>query len=115
MDTKRGDIHYGDYILEQGVNKFMITHYRTQGNLVELLKETFYTTDFIKDHTRPELVVMLQTLYPKTDWKRGMCKRRQIKHIEHWLKLHNIDCRFSQTEYDYRTMTPFAFASKYYG
>lgn len=65
----------------------------TLGQLKDYLRENFYSTDFINLHTRPQLVEILKLLYPKTNFKRGMCKERQCKHIEFWLKLHNVNCK----------------------
>ena len=68
--------------------------FKTKCRLIDYLAENFYTTDFINLHTRPQLVEMLKMLYPEKNFKRGMCKQRQVKHIEFWLKLHNVKCKF---------------------
>jgi hypothetical protein len=65
----------------------------TFNKLISYLEDNLYTTDFINLHTRPELVEILKLLYPKTNFKRGMCKVRQVKHIEFWLNLHNRECK----------------------
>lgn len=63
---------------------------------ISYLEENFYTTDFINNHTRPEMVEILNKLYSgnkSIKFKRRMCKERQIEHIRHYLKLHNIKCK----------------------
>lgn len=87
----------------------------TYWELIDYLKENFYTTDFIGDHTRKQFVTILSKLIPHNKWKTGMCKSRQFTHVEYFLKLHSIGCRMCQKEYNYRTMSPYQFASKYYG
>lgn len=67
--------------------------FQTVNKLVEYLEDNFYATDFINLHTRPQLIKILKTLYPHTNFKRSMCKARQIKHIEFWLILHNHRCK----------------------
>lgn len=63
--------------------------FKTQRQLIEYLKNTLHEEDFLEKHTRPQLVSMLKMLYPNTNFKRGMCKDRQLKHLEFWLVLHN--------------------------
>ena len=65
--------------------------FKTKRELIEYLKNNLYTTNFINTHTRPQLIEILKSLYLKTNFTRSMCKERQIKHIEFWLKLHNED------------------------
>lgn len=64
---------------------------------VENLKENFYNTDFINEHTRPELAHILQLLYPHMTKQNQrsfttMCKDRACKHIEAWLMIHSVIC-----------------------
>lgn len=64
------------------------------------LKEYFYIRDFGNDFTRPQLREILEKLYPHTveDNIAGrafvsMCKGRMVKHIEFYIKLHNLRCK----------------------
>lgn len=66
--------------------------FKTFNQLIEYLQNNFYATDFINLHTRPQLVDILKILYPRNNFTRSMCKDRQIKHIEFWLRLHNVKC-----------------------
>ena len=63
--------------------------FKTERQLIDYLKANLYKDNFLETHTRPQLVIMLKMLYPNTNFKRGMCKERQWKHLDFWLRLHN--------------------------
>lgn len=75
--------------------------WETHNKVVDYLKNNFYTTDFINNHTRKQIAEMLRILYPYNEKQlctpklafSNMCKKRQCNHIEFWLKLHNIKCK----------------------
>lgn len=72
----------------------------TLWQLESYLREYFYTTDFYNNLTRPKLKNMLEFLYPhivKQNYANrafsNMCKKRMIKHIEFYIKLHGLKCK----------------------
>lgn len=63
--------------------------------LISYLQKYLYTSDFVNEYTRPQLVQMLNTLYASNKnicFKRRMCKERQVQHLKNYLTLHNIKC-----------------------
>lgn len=70
-----------------------IVEFKTFNEMIEYLQDNFYSKDFINSHTRPDLIKILKKLFPNTNFTRSMCKKRQLEHIEFWLKLHNIRCK----------------------
>lgn len=69
----------------------------TVGQLENYLRESFYTMDFCSTFTRPQLKSMLELLYQHTVKQNPsgrafshMCKTRMVKHIEFYIKLHNL-------------------------
>ena len=72
--------------------------FKCKGQVIDYLVENINNPNFEENHVRPQLVEMLKWLYPKTDWKRGMCKTRQIKHLKYWLDLHDINYKEDQYE-----------------
>lgn len=76
--------------------------FTTSNSCIEYLKKRFYVTDFIHIHTRKDLAKILQLIEPQTVSTMpehlkgraftGMCKKRQCRHIEYYLQLHNIKC-----------------------
>lgn len=76
-------------------------NWETHNQVVDYLRDNFYTTDFINNHTRKQIAEMLRILNPYQGKQytcperafTSMCKKRQCKHIEFWLKLHNIKCK----------------------
>ena len=75
-------------------------NWETHNQVVDYLKDNFYTTDFINNHTRKQIAEMLRILKPYEGKQlyvlefafSHMCKKRQCKHIDFWLRLHNIKC-----------------------
>ena len=61
--------------------------------LVDYLIDSFYSTDFINDHTRKELSSILRRIKPhetsqsKTAFN-SMCKQRMCYHIEFFINVH---------------------------
>ena len=76
-------------------------NWETHNQVVDYLRDNFYTTNFINNHTRKQIAEMLRILKPYQGKQylcperafTSMCKKRQCKHIEFWLKLHNIKCK----------------------
>ena len=64
--------------------------FKTKNQLIEYLKTNLYREDFLDNHTRPQLLEMLKVLYPNSNFKCGMCKTRQWKHLDFWLKQHKM-------------------------
>lgn len=72
----------------------------TVGQLENYLREFFYVMDFQTEFTRPQLRCMLMLLFPHTVKENNanrafsnMCKKRMVKHIEFYIKLHNLNCK----------------------
>lgn len=72
----------------------------TVWQLENYLREFFYVRDFCQDFTRLQLKNILRLLYPHIVKENGdnrvfsnMCKKRMIKHIEFYIKLHNLKCK----------------------
>lgn len=72
----------------------------TVGQLENYLREFFYVLDFCNSFTRPQLSYMLKMLYPHTVNENStnkafsnMCKKRMVKHIEFYIKLHDLKCK----------------------
>lgn len=69
----------------------------TLGQLENYLRENFYRKDFVTVFTRKQLSMMLKMLYPYADRQNltgraftSMCKKRMVKHIEFYVKLHDL-------------------------
>lgn len=73
-----------------------VVDFKCQREYVDYLKQNFAKEDFMRTHSRQTLAKILRNLYPHTTSTRpeaaftSMCKERQCKHIEFWLKLHQI-------------------------
>lgn len=72
----------------------------TIGQIENYLEEYFYMKDFKNIFTRPQLMKMLKLLYPYQESSNmsglafsSMCKGRMVKHIEFYIKLHNLKCK----------------------
>lgn len=65
-------------------------NFRCKRDVIEYLIENIGNDNFEYSHVRPQFVEILKWLYPTTNWKRGMCKDRQIKHMKAWLDLHDF-------------------------
>lgn len=73
---------------------------KTLFQLHDYLRESFYTTNFQEQHTRQELEIVLNKLYPHMKLTyplsqpfSDMCKGRAMKHIEFYIHLHNLICK----------------------
>lgn len=76
-------------------------NWKTHNKVVDYLRDNFYTTDFINNHTRKQLAEMLRIINPSEGKDlyvpemafTNVCKKRACKHIEFYLNLHNIKCK----------------------
>lgn len=79
--------------------------WKIHNQVVDYLRNNFYTTDFINNHTRKQLAEILQIISPYQGKQlytpklafTNMCKKRACKHIDFYLKLHNIKCKEDNT------------------
>lgn len=64
------------------------------GDIQEFLRVSLKKTDFEEKMTRKKLAYILNKLNPYMERPFGckMTKSRQIKHIEHWMRLHRTKC-----------------------
>lgn len=70
--------------------------FKTVGQLHNYLKAYFYKRDFVNEFTRRQLSNMLNILYKYHQqhiyFGMSMTKSRMVKHIEFYIKLHNLNC-----------------------
>lgn len=94
-----GDINYGLAIDEEhicleftdGRPPSKVT-FKTVGQLRNYLRAYFYKRDFVEEFTRKQLANMLNILYKHQYFGTKMSKSRMVKHIELYIKLHNLKC-----------------------
>lgn len=67
--------------------------FKTVGQLKNYLRAYFYKRDFVEEFTRKQLSNMLNILYKHQYFGMSMTKSRMVKHIEFYIKLHNLRCK----------------------